>query len=78
MGFTLTETAHLLTLQERHSCGATRELAASKLRLVDARIRELRELRKDLAHLVAACDANIQDASCPIILQLADPDARTV
>ncbi|MFZ0007632.1 MAG: MerR family DNA-binding protein [Steroidobacteraceae bacterium] len=71
MGFTLTEVASLLKLQERRSCRATRELAATKLRLLDARIRELRDLRKELAGLVADCDANTQDADCPVIQRLA-------
>lgn len=70
MGFTLAETARLLTLQERRSCGATRELAAGKLRLIDDRIRELRALRKELAQLVAACDANTQEDDCPVIQRL--------
>lgn len=71
MGFTLAETARLLTLQERRSCGATRELAASKLRLVDGRLRALRALRRELAQLVAACDANTQQGDCPVIQRLA-------
>jgi MerR family transcriptional regulator, mercuric resistance operon regulatory protein len=71
MGFTLAETASLLTLQARRSCHATRELAATKLRLVDARLRELRKLRRELAHLVAECDGNTQDANCPVIHRLA-------
>jgi MerR family mercuric resistance operon transcriptional regulator len=72
MGFTLAETASLLAPQARRSCHATRELAATKLRLVDARIRELRKLRSELAHLVAECDANTQqDVSCPVIQRLA-------
>ena len=71
MGFTLTETAHLLNLRQRRSCGATREFAAAKLRLIDDRIFKLRELREELAHLVAACDANTQDTSCPVIRRLA-------
>jgi MerR family transcriptional regulator, mercuric resistance operon regulatory protein len=71
MGFTLAEIASLLTLQMRRSCHATRELAATKLRLVDARIRELRDLRRELAGLIADCDANTQDAKCPVIQRLA-------
>jgi MerR family mercuric resistance operon transcriptional regulator len=71
MGFTLAEAASLLTLQARRSCHATRELAVTKLRLVDARLRELSKLRKQLAHLVAECDANTQDANCPVIQRLA-------
>jgi MerR family mercuric resistance operon transcriptional regulator len=46
-------------------------LAAAKLEAVDARIRELRRLRRDLATLVAECDLNADEASCPIIEKLA-------
>lgn len=71
MGFTLVEVGSLLSLQARRSCHATRELAATKLRLVDARLRELRDLRKELAGLIADCDANTQDAKSSVILRLA-------
>jgi MerR family mercuric resistance operon transcriptional regulator len=70
MGFTLPEITSLFTLQARRSCRATRDLAAAKLRLIDARIRELRDLRTQLAALVAECDANTQDAKCPVIRRL--------
>jgi MerR family mercuric resistance operon transcriptional regulator len=71
MGFTLAEITSLLSLQARRSCRATRELAAAKLVLVDTRIRELCNLRKELAGLIADCDANTQDARCPVIQRLA-------
>lgn len=71
MGFTLAEIVSLLALQRRRSCRATRELAAAKLGLIDARIRELRHLRKELAGLIADCDANTQDTRCPVIQRLA-------
>jgi MerR family transcriptional regulator, mercuric resistance operon regulatory protein len=72
MGFTLAEIVSLLDLQRRRrSCHATRELAAAKLGLVDARIRELRDLRKELASLIADCDANAEDNACPVIQRLA-------
>ena len=70
MGFTLEEIRSLITLQARRSCHATRELAAMKLRMIDARIRELRALRKELAGLIAGCDANIVDTTCPVIQRL--------
>ena len=70
MGFTLAEITSLIALQARRSCRATRELAATKLRLVDARIRELRDLRKELAGLIADCDANPQDTQCPVMQRL--------
>lgn len=70
MGFTLEEIRSLITLQARRSCRATRDLAATKLRMIDARIRELRHLRKELAGLIADCDANTQDTKCPVIQRL--------
>jgi MerR family mercuric resistance operon transcriptional regulator len=71
MGFTLSEITSLLRLQARRSCRVTRDLAAAKLPLIDARIGELRDLRIQLADLVAECDANTQDAKCPVIQRLA-------
>jgi DNA-binding transcriptional MerR regulator len=50
-------------------CHATREL---ELRLLDTGIRELRGLRKNLARLVAACDTNTHDDTCPVLERL-DP-----
>lgn len=71
MGFTLSEVANLLRLRSRRSCHATRELAAMKLQLVERRIHELRQLRKELTHLIADCDANSDDTACPLIERLA-------
>jgi MerR family mercuric resistance operon transcriptional regulator len=71
MGFTLAEIVNLLAFQKRRSCHATRELAASKLRLVDTRISELRVLRRELAGLIADCDANAEGGACPVIRRLA-------
>ena len=73
MGFTLVEIESLLRLRSRRSCRATRDLAAMKLDLVDARIRDLRQLRKELANLVADCDANAVDSECPVIERLGSP-----
>jgi MerR family transcriptional regulator, mercuric resistance operon regulatory protein len=70
MGFALAEIRSLLSLQTQRSCRATRELAAAKLGLVDARIRELRYLHKELAGLIADCDANAEDRVCPVIQRL--------
>ena len=78
MGFTLSEIRSLISLQARRSCRATRELAATKLRLIDARIRELRDLRKELGGLIADCDANTQDTQCPVIQRLATRPSRVV
>jgi MerR family mercuric resistance operon transcriptional regulator len=70
MGFSLDEIQNLLNLRTRRSCRTTRDLAASKLESVDARIRELRQLRKELAALVAQCDTSASDSECPILDRL--------
>ncbi|MGH8495755.1 MAG: MerR family transcriptional regulator [Gammaproteobacteria bacterium] len=70
VGFTLAEIQTLLSLRADTSCHATRELAAAKLRFVDTRIRELRHLRRELAGWIAACDANSEDTTCPVINRL--------
>jgi MerR family mercuric resistance operon transcriptional regulator len=70
MGFTLAETEQLLELRAPRSCRATRDLAASKIRLIDARLRELRSLRRQLAGLVVQCDAGAEDIACPVIERL--------
>jgi len=70
MGFTLQEISRLLKLRAQDACHATRALAVSKLRLIDTDIRELQQLRKELARLVAACDANAGESHCPVIERL--------
>ena len=71
MGFTLAEISNLLRLRSRRSCRATRDLAAAKLQIVDSRIEELRQLRKELAGLIVECDANADETTCPVIERLA-------
>jgi MerR family transcriptional regulator, mercuric resistance operon regulatory protein len=77
MGFSLAEVESLLRLRVQRSCQATRDLAAAKLQLVDAHIRELSQLRSELARLVASCDANAQESTCPLIERL-DEQAHTI
>jgi MerR family mercuric resistance operon transcriptional regulator len=60
-------TEGLLDLLATRSCSKTREIAATKLQFVDDRIRELRKLRNEFARLLAECDANVDEACCPII-----------
>jgi MerR family mercuric resistance operon transcriptional regulator len=71
MGFTLEEIRNLLKLRMKDACHATCALAVSKLRLIDTNIHELQQLREELAHLVAACDANVGESHCPVLERLA-------
>jgi len=75
VGFTLTEIQTLLKLRARKSCRATHDLAVSKLEVVDTRIRELRQLRRELVQWIAECEANTEDAVCPAIERLDVPSS---
>ena len=76
LGFTLREIDDLLELLEPMSCSRTRKIAAEKLEQVDARIRELQDLREEFTGLLAACDANADESCCPIIERLSREPAR--
>ena len=72
LGFSLEEIAKLLELERARSCRATRDLAAQKLRLVEARLADLARLERVLSGLIAQCEAGEQRGRCPIIESLTD------
>lgn len=69
-GFTLDEVQALLRLSGRPACGASRTLAATKLRAIEEKMRMLARLRRELRAWVAACDANSGE-NCPALEKLA-------
>jgi len=66
VGFTLDEVKTLLMLGETPNCRGARALAAQKLDLVNARLRDLQRVRRALAELIERCDAG-RARHCPII-----------
>ena len=68
LGFTLDEVRALLGLAVggHASCAEVRNLAASHLKDVRARIADLKRMERVLADSVRACDAG-QDPGCPLI-----------
>src|SRR5215831_9076894 len=72
LGFTLEEIHGLLDLDERKACGKTRDIAANKLEMIEAKIAELSKIRRVLAGLLQACEASSEGTPCPIIHVLAD------
>lgn len=75
LGFTLDEVRRLLTLADVAGPSAeVRALAADKLAIIDARLRDLGRMREALADLVECCDGRGSAASCPIIQALVDGD----
>ena len=71
LGFTLDEVRALLGLAAsgKASCAEVRDLAASHLQDVRARIADLKRMERVLAGSVRACDAG-QDPGCPLIQTL--------
>lgn len=70
LGFTLQEVSALLGLAETPNCRGARGLAASKLELVEKRIRDLHRMRRALHALIRQCDTG-GARRCPIIDSLA-------
>nr|WP_314542577.1 Hg(II)-responsive transcriptional regulator [uncultured Massilia sp.] len=72
LGFTLDEIASLLKLEGSQACASTRDLAAKKLAMVEAKLSDLLAMKTALATMVSRCDSEQPSASCPIIQALID------
>ncbi len=72
LGFTLDEIASLLKLEGTGTCSSMRALAAKKLAMVEAKLVDLLAMRTALSTMVARCDSEAPDTSCPIIQALID------
>jgi MerR family mercuric resistance operon transcriptional regulator len=72
LGFTLGEIASLLKLEGSQTCASTRELAARKLAMVEAKLSDLLAMKTALATMVSRCDSEHPGADCPIIQTLID------
>ena len=70
LGFTLEEVGELLRLNDGVRCRDARGLAAKKLALVEARIRDLNAVRRTLRHLIGECESGNPRGACPIIESL--------
>ena len=66
-GFTLSEVADLLRLQDGMACDATRRIAEERLAVVTDRMRELRNVAEALRRAIAECRARRGRVSCPLI-----------
>lgn len=71
LGFSLDEVGSLLVLDEACACAETRALAAHKLQVIEAKLADLKAMRKALAALLHQCDLGATNGNCPIIHALA-------
>ena len=74
LGFALDEVRNLLTLEDGQSCRETRILAEGKLDVIEARLADLRRMRKLLKALIAECESGKRPRACPIIATLSAAD----
>jgi MerR family mercuric resistance operon transcriptional regulator len=67
LGFSLTEVASLLALDDGAHCSAARMLAERKLRDVREKLRDLRRMESALKTAVADCASTRGTVKCPLI-----------
>ncbi|ENO86244.1 MerR family transcriptional regulator [Thauera linaloolentis] len=70
LGFSLDEIGALLALNEDTDRERARDTAQAKIDLIDARIRQLQDMRGALAELVRCCHDTQPGAPCPILRAL--------
>jgi Hg(II)-responsive transcriptional regulator len=69
LGFSLFEVSELLALRRNKSgsCADVRAKAAQKIAAIDAKLKNLRQIRRALSELVDACPGDAPRAECPIL-----------
>jgi Hg(II)-responsive transcriptional regulator len=74
LGFSLAEIQELLALRVRHgaACAAVERATLQKVRLVDAKLRELQSLKRTLRSLATSCRKRKRTSECPILEALDD------
>jgi MerR family copper efflux transcriptional regulator len=74
LGFTLEDIRDLLALSADHERGVrgVKQHAQARLEKLDARIAELRRMRRGLVRLIAACPGRGELAACPILHALGE------
>lgn len=81
LGFTLDEIAGLLALDVETDRDEARRAARAKIADIDARMRQLQNVREALQELVRCCESAVTSAPCPILRALGgapEPDTRTL
>ena len=76
LGFSLEEVRELLALaagDPNRPCGDVNQIAHAHLAQVDAKLAQLRALRRELNRLIEACDRNAALADCSLLSALSAP-----
>lgn len=74
LGFSIEAIAGLIELQDHHdrSCQAANDIAISQLSEVQAKIKQLRTLEKELLRISKGCDGDGVTGNCYVLASLAD------
>jgi MerR family mercuric resistance operon transcriptional regulator len=75
LGFSLQDIAHLLELGEGQ-CNDVREQAETKLRQIEAQIKDLQSMRKTLKKLITECNTDNESGRCPIVQSLTENTSK--
>jgi MerR family mercuric resistance operon transcriptional regulator len=72
LGFTLEEIADLLAVRvrSRSQCAGAMRIARHKIELIDAKLADLKAIRRALERLVASCMQNKSIVECPLLESL--------
>ena len=76
LGFSLEEVRELLALaagDPNRPCGDVNQIAHAHLAQVDAKLAQLRALRRELNRLIASCDRDASLADCSLLTALSGP-----
>lgn len=76
LGFSLEEVRELLTLaagDPNRPCGDVNQIAHAHLAQVDAKLAQLRALRRELNRLIDSCDRDASLADCSLLTALSGP-----
>lgn len=76
LGFSLDEVRELLALaagDPDRPCGDVNQIAHTHLAQVDAKLTQLRALRRELSRLIEACDRDAPLAACSLLTALSGP-----
>ncbi len=78
LGFTLHEIAELLNLRVSSAarCGDVQQRAHTKVKQVEAKVRDLQDLARALRDLIGACEAGQPTDRCPILKSLERKERR--
>lgn len=71
LGFSLDEIASLLALQDGTDRRSIRAIAAARVEQIEAKLTDLRRMRRTLRHLLHECEHSRANVPCPIIQTIA-------